>query len=213
MPSRTVILTVSGEGCKLKSKQVLREKAIEEIAWMYEKGSGIGGTVAWILLDKDEARHVLNAYREKILAANSLDEAVALYYERKNLLAAMNLVPAGQQLTVDEEPEDDRTLMEQALEDDIDEDKHEVFKLIFENLAGGEDYLDDAKMILEEKYQGEWRSAKDWLENYIEETDMMHDWPELATRYFDADMYLNDLFKGGDIQTLELDGKIHVFFT
>ena len=213
MLSKTVILTVSGEGCKLKSKQVLREKAIEEIAWMYEIGSGIGGTVAWILLDKDEARHIINEYREKILGATSIDEAIALYYERKNLLAAMEIVPAGQQLTVDEEPEDDRTVMEQALEDDIDEDKHELFKLIVENLAGGEDYLDNAKDILDEKYQGEWRSAAAWLENFIEYTDMMHDWPELATRYFDADMYLNDLFKGGDIQTLELDGKIHVFFT
>lgn len=212
MKSKTVILTISGEGCKLKSKQVLREKAITEIAWMYETGSGIGGTVAWILLEKDGAKKVISEYREKILEVKSINEAIALYYERKNLLAAMDLVPAGQQLTVDEEPEDDRTPMEQALEDEIDEDKHELFLAIVENLAGGEDYLDDAKDILEDKYQGEWRSARDWLENFIEETGMMSDWPELATRYFDAEMYLKDMFRGGDIQTLELNGMVHVFF-
>lgn len=51
---------------------------------------------------------------------------------------------------------------------------------------------------VEEAYQGEWNSMKDFAENLVHECDLLGDMPENMRFYFDYDAYARDLVLSGD---------------
>ena len=55
--------------------------------------------------------------------------------------------------------------------------------------------IDDGIDAIEEAYHGsEWRSEKDFAEDFIDSTGMLDGADELVSRYFDYDSFARDLF-------------------
>jgi len=100
--------------------------------------------------------------------------------------------------------------------DDLEEVAH-IAELIVEHgpLFGklvdhfGRDYVEEAVRAMEESYAGEYGSLADWAEQFAEDTGPPDCGP--YTSYIDWERFARDAEMGGDIFTIELDGKVHVF--
>lgn len=87
-------------------------------------------------------------------------------------------------------------------------DEHgEAFEVAYDYQSN----LEDTVSMCTEAYCGCWRSVKEYVENYIEDTGMLKDVPDFAARYFDFDSYAHDLECGGDIIALEGREGVHIF--
>ena len=100
-----------------------------------------------------------------------------------------------------------------------------TYKAMFKNVDGGIhaevlDFpgaisfgadLDEARRMLEERYQGGWRSLEDWAESFMEDTGQLQGMPENLRCYFDFERFARDCELGGDIVTFEVAGEVHVF--
>jgi antirestriction protein len=75
---------------------------------------------------------------------------------------------------------------------------------------GGTQYLDDAVEAMEENYQGGYDDLADWAEQFAKDTGASM---ENYENYIDWERVGNDAEMGGDIFTVEVDGKVHVFFS
>jgi len=75
---------------------------------------------------------------------------------------------------------------------------------------GGISYLDDAVQAMEESYQGEYDDLSDWAEQFAKDTGASM---ENYENYIDWERVGNDAEMGGDIFTVEIDGKVHVFWS
>jgi antirestriction protein len=68
---------------------------------------------------------------------------------------------------------------------------------------------------LEEDYQGEYDSLEDWAEQFLDDTGLFNrlDPNSPLKSYFDYERYARDAQLGGDIMTVEGDGRtVHVFW-
>jgi antirestriction protein len=74
---------------------------------------------------------------------------------------------------------------------------------------GGVQYMDDAVQAIEENYQGEYDDLADWAEQFAKDTGASM---ETYENYIDWERVGNDAEMGGDIFTVEVDGRVHVFF-
>lgn len=79
-------------------------------------------------------------------------------------------------------------------------------------LSRGQD-VDEAERFLEEQYAGVGDSLSDWVFEHLNETGEIDQIPERWHGYLDLDGYANDLELGGDIFTIEVDGRVHVFWS
>ena len=64
-----------------------------------------------------------------------------------------------------------------------------------------------------ESYQGEWDSLSTWAESFLEDTGALKDVPESLRNYIDFDQWADDAEMNGDIFSIELDGRCHVFWS
>ena len=110
--------------------------------------------------------------------------------------------------------EDMPNLGESPLLDDVSD----AAKLIAEHGALGKALIDhhcgrveSAKEDLEDNYCGAWSSVEEYAENYLEDTGAFQECGDLMRQYFDFERFARDLELGGDIWTIEVDGRIHVF--
>lgn len=71
--------------------------------------------------------------------------------------------------------------------------------------------LDRAKQLMTEGYHGAFDSLEAYAEDFIDQTGGLEKMPEILRCYFDYEKYARDLELGGDVFTIELDGKTHVF--
>jgi antirestriction protein len=71
--------------------------------------------------------------------------------------------------------------------------------------------LDDARKALAEQYYGEWSSLADWAEDYLRDTGGLENVPESLRSYIDFERWANDLEMSGDIFSVEVDRKVHIF--
>jgi antirestriction protein len=78
--------------------------------------------------------------------------------------------------------------------------------------CGGLNYLDEAKRLMKEEYSGEWDSIAEWAENFLDDTGQLESIPENLRYYFDFEKYAGEFELSGDIFTIEVDGKVHVFW-
>jgi antirestriction protein len=83
----------------------------------------------------------------------------------------------------------------------------ELFAALVSHM-GGLRYLDEAVEAMQENYRGEYDSLADWAEKFAEETGAP---PETYMAYVDWSRVGRDAELGGDVFTVELDGKTHVF--
>jgi antirestriction protein len=83
----------------------------------------------------------------------------------------------------------------------------ELFAALVSHM-GGLRYLDEAVEAMQENYRGEYDSLADWAEKFAEETGAP---PETYLAYIDWERVGRDAELGGDIFTVDLDGKTHVF--
>jgi antirestriction protein len=73
---------------------------------------------------------------------------------------------------------------------------------------GGVENIDDAVEAMEENYQGGYDSLADWAEQFAKDTGASMDKYE---SYIDWERVGNDADMSGDVFTIEVDGKVHVF--
>lgn len=74
---------------------------------------------------------------------------------------------------------------------------------------------DEAIKMIEDNYQGEYGSLEDWAEQFLDDTGAFSglDKNSPLKNYFDYERYAKDAEMGGDIMTVEGEGrKIHVFW-
>ena len=69
--------------------------------------------------------------------------------------------------------------------------------------------INEARKALEEKYLGEYDSLGDYAAEQCE--SLIGDIPDHIVRYIDYDGMGRDYELGGDVFTIKLDGKVHIF--
>lgn len=69
--------------------------------------------------------------------------------------------------------------------------------------------IDEAQKALEDKYLGEYDSLSDYAAEQCEE--LIGNIPDHIVRYIDYDGMGRDYELGGDVFTIKLDGKVHIF--
>lgn len=69
--------------------------------------------------------------------------------------------------------------------------------------------LEQAREGLRDHYSGSWSSAAEWAESWAEDAELgvAQLWP-----YVDWERYSRDLLLGGDVEIVEADGAVHVFW-
>jgi antirestriction protein len=87
-------------------------------------------------------------------------------------------------------------------------EKGELFALVYEHADRD---MERAKILLEDGYFGEFDSLEAYAEDYIEQTGGLEKMPEHLRYYFDYEKFAHDLEIGGDVFTIEHQGKVHVF--
>jgi antirestriction protein len=92
----------------------------------------------------------------------------------------------------------------------IGEDR-EILAHVIEH-CGGIDHLDEAKQLMDEAYSGEWDSLDEWAEDFLDETGQLESIPKNLRYYIDFETYAHDCEMSGDVFTIEVDGKVHVFW-
>ena len=71
--------------------------------------------------------------------------------------------------------------------------------------------LDEARKALAEQYYGEWSSLADWAEDHLEDTGGLENVPESLRSYIDFARWARDLEMSGDIFSVEVDSRVHIF--
>lgn len=64
----------------------------------------------------------------------------------------------------------------------------------------------------EDAQAGEARSELEWVERYLEDSGTLSGIPENLRNYFDAEAFLRDMKRGGDVAFEELDGTVYAFW-
>jgi antirestriction protein len=87
---------------------------------------------------------------------------------------------------------------------------------VFAELAahfGGLSGLEEARKYMEEGYRGEFDSLADYVAELLEDCygDALKILPEFIRYHIDHDGIASDMEMGGDIFTIEIDRKVHVF--
>lgn len=77
---------------------------------------------------------------------------------------------------------------------------------------GGDLDAQETRRIIDEQYQGEYRSISDWAESFLEETGQLENIPDNLRYYFDYDSFARDCELNGDIFTIAENGELHVFW-
>jgi antirestriction protein len=98
---------------------------------------------------------------------------------------------------------------------------HELAELLeehgqlFAKLMQHCDDVDEAKSYIEDGYRGEYDSLAHWASESLDNTGFFSDIPkyqrEAIERYFDFESYARDMEMSGEIFTIKLDNKVHVF--
>jgi antirestriction protein len=88
----------------------------------------------------------------------------------------------------------------------LDDDDQELLAVYRENISD-EGTIEDAR----ERYQGQFDSAEDWAENFLEETGALAEIPENLRYYFDFAAYARDARLGGDMAFIDHAGRVWVF--
>ena len=65
--------------------------------------------------------------------------------------------------------------------------------------------------VVENNYQGVFKSLEDWARDWAEQTDMLNGIPNNLVYYFDFEAWARDAELGGDIYSVRYDGQMHVF--
>lgn len=81
--------------------------------------------------------------------------------------------------------------------------------------VGGTGYIEDALRYMQEAYCGEFESLREYAEQLIEEdcyADSLKALPEFIRYHIDYEVIARDMELGGDVFTLECEGKVHVFY-
>ncbi len=71
--------------------------------------------------------------------------------------------------------------------------------------------LDEAIQLIEDNYQGEFDSLEAWADDQLEQTGQLNALPSQLRMYFDFAAFARDCELNGDIFTVEIDGRTHVF--
>jgi antirestriction protein len=79
---------------------------------------------------------------------------------------------------------------------------------------GGTSYINEALRYMEEAYCGKYDSLTDYAEQFIDDcySDSLKDLPEFIRYRIDYEGIGRDMELGGDVFTLESEGKVHVFY-
>lgn len=72
--------------------------------------------------------------------------------------------------------------------------------------------LDEARRAMAEQYQGTWSSLADWAEEFLKDSGQLSNVPDALLPYVDFEKYADDLELSGDIFSIELDSRVHVFW-
>jgi antirestriction protein len=64
-----------------------------------------------------------------------------------------------------------------------------------------------------EKYAGEASSEHAWVEQWIDDSGLLHGLDENLSRYFDYAAYLRDMKLGGDVSFEHIDGTVYAFWS
>ncbi|HWB53517.1 MAG TPA: antirestriction protein ArdA [Tepidisphaeraceae bacterium] len=93
------------------------------------------------------------------------------------------------------------------------EEHGEVFAGLVNHL-GGLEYLDDARRTMEEGYCGEFDSVEDYARESVEDAyaDVLEKLPDFIRYNIDWEAIGRDFELGGDIFTIEIDYRVHVFY-
>jgi antirestriction protein len=88
-------------------------------------------------------------------------------------------------------------------------DVGEVFGGLMNHLGD----LDEAARYMGEAYRGEWDSLQDYVESFIDDIygHELNKLPEILRYHIDYEGIARDFELSGDIFTIELDHKVHVF--
>ena len=78
---------------------------------------------------------------------------------------------------------------------------------------GGLEHLEEAREAMKERYHGEYDDLEHWAEDFVEQIGLLDPVPEALRGYFDYGKYARDYEMNGDIFTVEVDGKVHVFWS
>jgi antirestriction protein len=81
--------------------------------------------------------------------------------------------------------------------------------------VGGTSCIDEALRYMQEGYCGEYDSLTDYAEEFISEcyADSLKGLPEFIRYHIDYEGIARDMELGGDVFTLDCEGKVHVFYT
>jgi antirestriction protein len=82
--------------------------------------------------------------------------------------------------------------------------------------VGGPKTSDDVAPLVErfrESYQGEWDSMASWAESFLEDTGSLKDVPESLRNYIDFESWADDAEMNGDVFSIEVGGRTHVFWS
>jgi antirestriction protein len=71
--------------------------------------------------------------------------------------------------------------------------------------------VERTKELLADGYHGAFGSLQAYAEDFIDQTGGLEKMPENLRCYFEYAKFAHDLEIGGDVFTIELDGKTHVF--
>ena len=80
--------------------------------------------------------------------------------------------------------------------------------------VGGTSNIEEALRYMEEAYCGEYDSLTDYAEQFLDDcyADSLKNLPEFIRYHIDYEGIAHDMELGGDVFTLECEGKIHVFY-
>ena len=89
--------------------------------------------------------------------------------------------------------------------------------LVFTSLlsyVGGASCIDEAQRYMEEAYCGEYDSLTEYAEQFIDDcyADSLKNLPKFIRFHIDYEGIARDFELGGDMFTLECEGKVHVFY-
>lgn len=77
--------------------------------------------------------------------------------------------------------------------------------------VGGIKHFEEAIFLIEQCYQGEFKSLTDWAEQFLGDTGSLSGLPDYLKNYFNYESYANDCELSGDIFTIEINNSVHVF--
>ncbi len=84
---------------------------------------------------------------------------------------------------------------------------------LFAEVYTHEGNVETAIRMLEEQYDGAYSSLADWAERFMEDTGQLQSLPANLRSYFDYEAFARDAELGGDIETFEVEGQVHVFWS